>query len=111
MRRVTSTKQLTRGQKVARISKSNGLRIGYYRFISEDLTDNQELKERYGYFADFADCPRRFYLAEENGEPLFMEYTEEDILREEQRYYEEEMAEINLRLTKVTPDREKGAEQ
>ena len=81
MERVTSTKQLRRGQRVIFIVSGADMRVTYYRFISEDLSNNQAMKEHYGYFADLGDWPSRFYLAEREGSEIYTNYTDEDIIR------------------------------
>ena len=45
MEKVTSTKQLERGQSVIKIERGADVRVDYYKFISEDLANSPDLKE------------------------------------------------------------------
>lgn len=94
MEKVTSTKQLERGQRVIKIERGDDIRVDYYKFISEDLANSPDLKERYGYFADFADQPRRFYLSERGGAELYAHYTDEDIILMRKAVLEKSLKEI-----------------
>ncbi len=101
MQRVTSTKQLTRGQKVVVLNKYNGFRVDYYKFISEDLANDEKLKEQYGYFVDLADQPKRFYLSDGISSPVYKDYTDEDLLKAQKEYHENELADIEQQLNKL----------
>lgn len=103
MERVTSTKQLKRGQEVILIERGNDIWVNYYRFISEDLANSQDLKECYGYFADFADRPRRFYLSEKNGAELYTNHTDEDIFLMRKAILENKLKKVeeSLKLFKL----------
>lgn len=103
MKKITNTDQLTRGQRVVVIEKFKGFSAEYYTFISEDVTTNdKKLKGHYGYFADMADRPKRFYLCEKRGTPLYADFTREDILKMAKEYHEAELAEIEKELNGET---------
>lgn len=98
MEKVTSTKQLERGQSVIKIERGADIRVDYYKFISEDLANSPDLKESYGYFADFADQPRRFYLSERGGAEIYANYTDEDIILMRKAILERSLKEIEKSL-------------
>ena len=100
MEKVTNTNQLTRGQKVVLIDKTNGFRADEYRYIGETVSSNlPELKEHYGYFAGTADRPVRMYLHEKRGTPVYKNYTRKEILMLAKENHEKELADIEAELS------------
>lgn len=103
MEKVTNTNQLTRGQKVIVIDKTNGFRVDEYRYISEDVsTSAPDIKEHYGYFTDMVDRPVRMYLHEKRGTPVYKNYTRKEILMCAKQYHEKELADIEAELSGKT---------
>jgi hypothetical protein len=100
MDKVLSTKQLTRGQKVVHLDIQSG-NVSYYRFISENLSNVEKIKEHYAYFAnEWDDRPTRFYLGGEGGAPLYVNYTEKEILVWRHCLLTEELREVDAELNK-----------
>lgn len=103
MEKVTNTNQLTRGQNVIVINKTNGFRVDVYRYISEDVsTASPDIKEHYGYFTDIADRPVRMYLHEKRGMPVYKNYARKEILMCAKQYHEKELADIEAKLSGKT---------
>ncbi len=111
MEKVTSTKQLERGQSVIKIERGADVRVDYYKFISEDLANSPDLKERYGYFADFADQPRRFYLSERGGADLYANYTDEDIILMRKAVLEKSLKKVEESLRMLAEIKEQNPEE
>ena len=101
MKLITSTVQLHRGQRVIMIERGGDIIVNYYRFISEDLSNCQDLRARYGYFADMADRPVRFYLSEKNGAESYADYTDEEIILLRKEHLEKSLATIEKALKAI----------
>lgn len=99
MDRVSNLSKLKKGQEVVVIEESRQFSCNVYKFICNDvLSPERYVRDHYGLFLDVFGEPIMMYVHKTRGVPVYMNFTEEELLMYEKQYLEKRLESVKENL-------------